>query len=72
MCSAIGLVSIGTIGFGMSHVSGRNRVPEPPAIKTAFIWDPLLAAPELWVQQAGGGLQRGFRMGTGGLQELGG
>jgi hypothetical protein len=35
-------------------------------------WDPLLAAPELWVQQAGGGLQRGFRMGAGGLQELGG
>jgi hypothetical protein len=35
-------------------------------------WDPLLAAPELWLQQGGGGLQRGFRMGAGGLQQLGG
>jgi hypothetical protein len=30
---------IGTIGFGILHVSGRSRVPNPPAIITAFIID---------------------------------
>ncbi|AKE64319.1 hypothetical protein MYAER_1971 [Microcystis aeruginosa NIES-2549] len=28
---------IGTIGLGRSQVSGRNLVPEPPAISTARI-----------------------------------
>ena len=37
MCSIIGLLTIGTMGLGRSQVSGRRRVPDPPAIKTAFI-----------------------------------
>src|SRR5580658_7514915 len=37
MCSASGLLATGTIGFGKLLVSGRSRVPEPPAIITAFI-----------------------------------
>ena len=32
-----GLPTIGTIGFGWFEVSGRKRVPSPPAITTAFI-----------------------------------
>jgi hypothetical protein len=28
---------MGTIGLGRSQVSGRNRVPDPPAISTARI-----------------------------------
>ena len=32
-----GLPTIGTIGFGWFDVSGRRRVPSPPAITTAFI-----------------------------------
>ena len=39
MCSIIGLFMIGTIGFGILLVSGRSRVPNPPAIITAFIID---------------------------------
>ena len=31
-----GLPTIGTIGFGWFDVSGRSRVPSPPAITTAF------------------------------------
>ena len=31
-----GLPTIGTIGFGWLEVSGRRRVPSPPAITTAF------------------------------------
>ena len=31
-----GLPTIGTIGFGWFEVSGRRRVPSPPAITTAF------------------------------------
>ena len=30
-----GLPTIGTIGFGWFEVSGRRRVPSPPAITTA-------------------------------------
>ena len=37
MCSMHGLPTIGTIGFGWFEVSGRSRVPSPPAITTAFI-----------------------------------
>jgi orotidine-5'-phosphate decarboxylase len=33
----MGRFSTDTIGFGKSHVSGRNLVPEPPAINTARI-----------------------------------
>src|SRR5581483_5378325 len=36
MCSMQGLPTIGTIGFGWFEVSGRRRVPSPPAITTAF------------------------------------
>ena len=32
-----GLPTIGTIGFGWFEVSGRSRVPSPPAMTTAFI-----------------------------------
>ena len=37
MCSAMGRLRMGTIGLGRSQVSGRNRVPDPPAISTARI-----------------------------------
>lgn len=33
----MGLFIIGTMGFGILQVSGRNRVPKPPAIITAFM-----------------------------------
>jgi len=36
MCSMQGLPTIGTIGFGWFEVSGRSRVPSPPAITTAL------------------------------------
>jgi len=42
ICSAMGRFKIGTIGLGKSQVKGRNRVPEPPAIKTARINSPKL------------------------------
>ena len=32
-----GLPTMGTIGFGWFEVSGRRRVPSPPAMTTAFI-----------------------------------
>ncbi len=35
-----GLPTIGTIGFGWFEVSGRSRVPSPPAITTAFTCAP--------------------------------
>jgi hypothetical protein len=37
MCSIIGLLASGTIGLGMLLVKGRRRVPNPPAITTAFM-----------------------------------
>src|SRR3712207_5971863 len=36
MCSMHGLPTMGTIGFGWFDVSGRRRVPSPPAMTTAF------------------------------------
>ena len=36
-CSMQGLPTMGTIGLGWFEVSGRRRVPSPPAITTAFI-----------------------------------
>ena len=36
-----GLPTIGTIGFGWFDVSGRRRVPSPPAMTTAFRRTPL-------------------------------
>ncbi len=36
MCSIIGLLASGIIGFGVLLVSGRSRVPSPPARMTAF------------------------------------
>ena len=32
-----GLPTIGTMGFGWLEVSGRSRVPSPPAMTTAFM-----------------------------------
>jgi hypothetical protein len=32
----IGILAIGTIGFGMLMVKGRSLVPKPPAIITAL------------------------------------
>ena len=40
MCSMHGLPTIGTIGFGWFEVSGRRRVPSPPAMTTAFMSPP--------------------------------
>src|ERR1700712_3391156 len=40
MCSIIGTLAIGIIGFGWLLVSGRRRVPSPPARITAFILRP--------------------------------
>src|SRR4029450_6481420 len=37
MCSMQGLPTTGTIGFGWFDVSGRNLVPSPPAMTTAFM-----------------------------------
>src|ERR1700722_8795992 len=38
-CSIMGRLAIGSIGFGRFEVSGRKRVPSPPAMITAFIGD---------------------------------
>ena len=35
-CCIIGRLAIGSIGFGAFEVSGRRRVPSPPAMITAF------------------------------------
>ena len=37
MCSIIGSLTSGIIGFGAFEVSGRRRVPSPPAMITAFM-----------------------------------
>ena len=37
MCSSTGRPKRGTMGLGRSRVSGRSRVPSPPARITAFI-----------------------------------
>ena len=37
MCSIIGRLTSGSIGLGAFDVSGRRRVPSPPAMITAFI-----------------------------------
>ena len=42
MCSIIGTFAIGIIGFGWLLVSGRSRVPSPPARITAFMTPPPL------------------------------
>ena len=39
MCSIMGLFAMGTIGLGILTVSGRRRVPKPPAMIIAFIRD---------------------------------
>ena len=36
MCSIIGSLTSGIIGLGTFEVSGRRRVPSPPAMITAF------------------------------------
>ena len=38
MCSIIGRLASGSIGLGAFEVSGRSRVPSPPAMITAFMW----------------------------------
>ena len=43
MCSIIGRLAIGSIGLGALEVSGRSRVPSPPAMMTAF-----MCAPSVW------------------------
>lgn len=49
MCSIIGLLAIGIIGFGTLLVSGRSRVPKPPAMMTAFTGvPPSPRLPALW------------------------
>ena len=40
MCSIIGTLAIGIIGLGWLQVSGRSRVPSPPARITAFTGRP--------------------------------
>ena len=40
MCSSIGRLTSGIIGFGWLLVSGRSRVPSPPARMTAFTLAP--------------------------------
>src|SRR5438270_9985409 len=40
MCSIIGRLARGIIGLGWFDVSGRSRVPSPPAMITAFILKP--------------------------------
>ena len=37
MCSIIGRLTSGAIGLGWFDVSGRRRLPSPPAMMTAFI-----------------------------------
>ncbi|MEZ5142691.1 MAG: hypothetical protein R2726_09275 [Acidimicrobiales bacterium] len=37
MCSIIGRLTRGSIGLGALEVSGRSRVPSPPAMITAFM-----------------------------------
>ena len=37
MWCIIGLFMTGTMGFGVLQVRGRSRVPNPPAMMTAFI-----------------------------------
>jgi hypothetical protein len=37
MCSIIGALAMGNIGLGALEVSGRRRVPSPPAMITAFM-----------------------------------
>ncbi len=36
MCSIMGRLAIGIMGLGWLQVRGRNRVPSPPAMMTAF------------------------------------
>ena len=43
MCSIIGRLATGSIGLGVFDVSGRSRVPSPPAMITAFMSAALLA-----------------------------
>ena len=40
MCSIIGRLTMGIMGLGMFEVSGRRRVPSPPAMITAFTRPP--------------------------------
>src|ERR1043165_1052595 len=42
VCSIIGTFAMGIIGFGWLLVSGRRRVPSPPARITAFMRQPPL------------------------------
>src|SRR5712692_1892231 len=44
MCSIIGRLTTGIMGFGALDVRGRSRVPSPPAMMTAFMWRPSCGA----------------------------
>src|SRR5690606_15218811 len=37
MCSIMGRLRMGTMGFGTQQVKGRSLVPSPPAMITAFM-----------------------------------
>ena len=54
MCSIIGRLASGSIGFGAFEVSGRSRVPSPPAMITAFTSaePPVLVAPRASARRA--------------------
>ena len=39
-CSIIGMLAMGSMGLGWFEVSGRSRVPSPPAMMTAFMTVP--------------------------------
>jgi hypothetical protein len=39
MCSMMGRLHTGSMGLGWLAVSGRRRVPSPPAMITAFTGD---------------------------------
>ncbi len=43
-CSIIGRLAMGSIGLGWLEVSGRSRVPSPPAMITAFTRPPLVSS----------------------------
>ncbi len=55
MCSIIGRLAMGIIGFGWLEVSGRSLVPSPPAMITAFTTrPPAVAGPPAAKQRTAG------------------
>src|SRR5450759_639567 len=58
MCSMSGLLTTGTMGFGRLLVSGRRRVPCPPAITTVWMSTASLSAMLTTLFRLLGGLRR--------------